>query len=86
MIKFTTEIGIKEGLHARPASELVKLCQKAVSDIKLAKGDNEVDPKSILGILTLAAKHKDVITVTVDGKDEEAISASLKEYLENSSH
>jgi len=83
MIKFTTTIGFEEGLHARPASELVKVCQKAKSDIKIIKGTVKVNPKSILGILTLGAAHNDSITIEVTGEDEVLISENLKTFFKS---
>ena len=71
MIEFLTTVDFEEGLHARPASQLVKLCQMAKSDIKIVKNTTQVNPKSILGILTLAAAHKDELKVILDGEDEE---------------
>lgn len=82
MIKFTTTVGFSEGLHARPASQLVKVCQKAKSDIKIIKETTEVNPKSILGILTLGAAHNDVINIEVSGEDEAQIASDLKAFFE----
>ncbi len=81
MIKFDTVVAFSEGLHARPASELVKVCQKAKSDIKIIKETTEVNPKSILGILTLGAGHNDSLSIVVDGEDEEEIAANLKAFF-----
>lgn len=50
IIKFT--VPFSEGLHARPAAELVKICQKASSEIIMKKGNTDVNPKSILGIIS----------------------------------
>jgi phosphocarrier protein len=82
MIKITTTVGFEEGLHARPASQLVKVCQSAKSDIKIIKGTTVVNPKSILGILTLGAAHNDVINIEVSGEDEEVVAQNLKDFFE----
>ncbi len=82
MIEFNTVVRFEEGLHARPASELVKVCQTALSDILIYKGEQSVNPKSILGILTLAAAHQDVLKVVVEGSDEVAVSQRLKEFFD----
>ncbi len=81
MVKFTTKVGFEEGLHARPASQLVKVCQSAKSDIKIIKETTEVNPKSILGILTLGASHNDEIIVEIDGEDEETVAVNLQEFF-----
>lgn len=59
-----------EGLHARPATTLLNVVKKFKSDILLKKGDMEVVAKSMLGILTLAAKCGDKVSVTIEGEDE----------------
>ncbi|HET7710965.1 MAG TPA: HPr family phosphocarrier protein [Thermoanaerobaculia bacterium] len=76
MIQRDLEIKNKLGLHARAAAKLVHTAAKFRSDIKVRKGDEEVDGKSILGILLLAAGKGSVVTVKADGADErEALDA-----------
>jgi len=73
------EIVNKLGLHARAAAKLVHTAARFKSGIKIRKGDEEVDGKSILGILLLAAGRGSVITVRAEGEDEaEAIEAIEK--------
>jgi phosphocarrier protein HPr len=66
------EIEIKNrlGLHARAAAKLVHTSARFKSEIKIRKGDEEVDGKSILGILLLAAGRGTTIRVSADGSDE----------------
>jgi phosphocarrier protein len=64
------EIKNKLGLHARAAAKLVHTAARFKSDIKIKKGDEEVDGKSILGILLLAAGKGAVIAIKADGEDE----------------
>ena len=79
MISKDIEIVNKLGLHARAAAKLVHTAARFKSDIKIRKGDEEVDGKSILGILLLAAGRGSVITVRADGEDEaEAVEAIEK--------
>ena len=70
MITRDIEIKNKLGLHARAAAKLVHTAARFKSDIKIVKGDEEVDGKSILGILLLAAGRGTTITVRADGADE----------------
>jgi phosphocarrier protein len=73
------EIKNKLGLHARAAAKLVHTSARFKSDIKIRKGDEEVDGKSILGILLLAAGRGTVITIKANGDDEaEAVEAIEK--------
>ena len=70
MIERDIEIKNKLGLHARAAAKLVHTAARFKSDIKIRKGDEEVDGKSILGILLLAAGRGSVITMKANGTDE----------------
>ena len=70
MITRDIEIRNKLGLHARAAAKLVHTAARFKSDIKITKGEEEVDGKSILGILLLAAGRGTVIAVKADGADE----------------
>ena len=67
MIEHEIEIKNKLGLHARAAAKLVHTAARFRSDIKIRKGDEEVDGKSILGILLLAAGRGTVITIKANG-------------------
>ena len=79
MIERDVEIKNKLGLHARAAAKLVHTAARFKSDIKIRKGDEEVDGKSILGILLLAAGRGTTIKVKADGPDErEALDAIEK--------
>ena len=64
------EIKNKLGLHARAAAKLVHTAARYKADIKIRKGDEEVDGKSILGILLLAAGRGSSILLKADGPDE----------------
>ncbi|MDH3298524.1 MAG: HPr family phosphocarrier protein [Gemmatimonadota bacterium] len=64
------------GLHARPAADIVKLTSRYASDIFLAKGDLEVNGKSIMGVMMLAAECGVVLRVSASGPDSvEAVEA-----------
>lgn len=79
MITRDIEIKNKLGLHARAAAKLVHTAGRFKADIKIRKGDEEVDGKSILGILLLAAGRGTLVTVKADGDDErEALEAVEK--------
>lgn len=65
------------GLHTRPSTEIVKCAASFNSDIRLIYQMNEVNAKSILGILMLAAAKGAKIQVTAYGEDAEEAVASL---------
>jgi phosphocarrier protein len=58
------------GLHARPAALFVQTTSKFKSKIKVLKGDQEVDGKSIMGLMMLAAEEGSTLTIRADGPDE----------------
>ncbi len=64
-----------EGLHARPAAKFVKLSNRFDSSIWVRRDDEEVNGKSIMGLMMLAAEQGAVILVSADGSDaEEALN------------
>lgn len=71
----------KAGLHARPAALFVQMANKFESQIKVAKEDREVDGKSIMGIMMLAAGKGTQIKVTATGIDEKAALERLEELI-----
>ncbi len=68
-VQRTVTVVHRQGLHARPAALFVQLANQFVSRITLKKGRRQVDGKSIMGLLTLAAKHGSRISIVVDGPD-----------------
>jgi len=76
------EIKNKLGLHARAAAKLVHTAAKFKADIKIRKGEEEVDGKSILGILLLAAGRGSVITVKANGDDEASAVDAIQELID----
>ena len=79
----SVRIGNKYGLHARPAAEFVKLAATFRADIFVRKDEPEVNGKSIMGIMMLAAARGTSITVRVEGEDETEAMASLGELITN---
>ncbi|HEX6808134.1 MAG TPA: HPr family phosphocarrier protein [Gemmatimonadaceae bacterium] len=66
----------KNGLHARPAAELVKTASRFQSEITMVRDDLEVNGKSIMGVMMLAAECGAELLVRADGPDaEQAVSA-----------
>lgn len=82
MIERTLEIKNKLGLHARAAAKLVHVAARFKCDIKIRKGDEEVDGKSILGILLLAAGRGSQIMVKANGDDETAAADAIEALIE----
>lgn len=71
----------KLGLHARPAAQLVKTASKFESEIFLRRDNLEVNAKSIMGVMMLAAEKGAKIMVIAKGKDEvEALRAMVEVF------
>jgi len=77
MIKKKVTIINKLGLHARAAVKFVNLANRFTSSVRIEKSGNEIDGKSILGILTLAAVQGSEIILIISGKDEQAALEAL---------
>lgn len=72
----TVTVPNKYGLHARPAAELVKLANRFQAEVWVGKEGLEVNGKSIMGVLMLAAERGSSLTLRASGDDaEEAVSA-----------
>ncbi|MDF1494811.1 HPr family phosphocarrier protein [Caproiciproducens sp. CPB-2] len=71
-----------EGLHARPASALLKVIKKYHSAVTLIKGDVKADAHSILGILSMQVSYNSKITIRVEGEDEADLMDSLIQFFE----
>jgi phosphocarrier protein HPr len=69
------------GLHARAAAKLVQTASRFRSAVKIRKNGEEVDGKSILGILLLAASQGTRIVVAVTGEDETEAFAAVEDLL-----
>ena len=64
------------GMHARAAAKFVHLATRFQASVRVARGARQMDGKSILGILLLAAACGTTVTITADGADEqEAVEA-----------
>ena len=77
MKEFKYVITDAEGIHARPATMLVKKAAGFKSDINIEAEGKKVNAKGVLGVMGLGAKKGAEITVTVDGEDEEIAAAEL---------
>jgi len=70
------------GVHARPAAEFVKTASKFEASIKVSKNTMEVNGKSILGVMTLAAECGSELLLRAQGEDAKAAIEALTEVLE----
>ncbi len=70
-----------EGIHARPAGELVKEAKNFTSAVKVTKGGKSADAKKIFGLMGLGVKQGEEIQVQIEGEDEEQAAAALEAFL-----
>ncbi|MDP1567379.1 MAG: HPr family phosphocarrier protein [Polaromonas sp.] len=77
MIKNSTTINNKLGLHARASAKLTKLAGSFACEVWMAKGERRVNAKSIMGVMMLAAGLGSMVEVETDGADEQAAMTAI---------
>ncbi len=83
MIERETEIVNRLGLHARAAAKLVHTAGRFTSQVMVCRDGEEVDAKSILGVLLLAAGQGSRVTVRCEGQDEEDAMQAVTTLIAN---
>jgi phosphocarrier protein len=83
VIKKQMVVKNKSGLHARPAALFVQVANKFDSRIIVKRDGEEVNGKSIMGILMLGAEKDSVIIIEADGEDAQAALAELEKIIAN---
>lgn len=68
----------KMGLHARPSAMIVQTVSKYESTVRIYKNDFEVDAKSIMGVMTLAAAHGSKLKFIAEGTDENEVISAIE--------
>ncbi|MGB9774289.1 MAG: HPr family phosphocarrier protein [Bacteroidota bacterium] len=82
MIEREVTIRNRAGLHTRPAATLVKLAAKYKSDFFIYKDGVEINGKSIIGVMTLAAEQGSKMLLRFEGEDEEEAAAAIVALFE----
>ena len=77
MIKISTTISNKLGLHARASAKLTKIAGSFPCEVWLSKGDRRINAKSIMGVMMLAAGIGSTIEVETDGAQEAEASTAI---------
>ena len=81
MIEREVIIKNKAGMHTRPASLLVKLAAKFKADFFIIKKGFQINGKSIIGVMSLAAEYGSKLTLRFDGPDEEKAADDVTNYF-----
>ena len=77
MIKTSTNISNKLGLHARASAKLTKLAGSFASEVWMSRGERRVNAKSIMGVMMLAAGIGSTVEIETNGPDEQVAMDSL---------
>lgn len=77
------EIINKLGLHARAAAKLIGVTTRFSADVSLIKEGREVDGKSIMSVMMLAASQGTILTIKTQGNDEEVALEAIEELINN---
>ena len=82
MIQHAVTIKNRAGLHTRPAATIVKTAARFESEFLIDKDGMEINGKSIIGVMTLAAEQGSTMVLKFDGVDEEAACAAIVDLFE----
>lgn len=83
MVSQKVTVSNPTGIHARPASVLVKVASKFKANVVLVKGDKRIQAKSILNLMAAAIKTSTDLIVECDGEDEAEALAAVVEAIES---
>jgi phosphocarrier protein HPr len=82
MIEKKVKIINKAGLHTRPAATVVKMAAKYKCDFFISRDGMNINGKSIIGVMTLAAEEGAELILSFNGEDEEAAAKEITDYFE----
>jgi phosphocarrier protein HPr len=82
MIECTVTIRNKTGLHTRPAATLVKTAARYKADFFIRKNAVEINGKSIIGVMTLAAEEGSTLDLRFEGPDESEAAQAIVDLFE----
>lgn len=82
MKEFTYTITDPEGIHARPAGELVKVVKGFECGVTITKDEKTVDCKRLLGLMGLGVKKDQEVILKFDGADEDAACEAISKFMQ----
>jgi phosphocarrier protein len=83
MIERELTVRNQAGIHTRPASMIVQTASQFDADVFLQRDNYEINGKSVIGVMTLAAEQGATLTLIVEGSDEEAAADALEDLFED---
>ncbi|MFS0559770.1 HPr family phosphocarrier protein [Terribacillus sp. 179-K 1B1 HS] len=81
MIQKTLRVTLDTGLQARPAASFVQQANRYSASVYVEKGNKSVNAKSIMGLMSLAIAQEELITLKIDGPDEEEAMEELAAFI-----
>lgn len=82
MVEREVTVRNRSGIHTRPAATIVKTAARFKSDFTIVKDDMEINGKSIIGVMTLAAEQGSRMILRFEGPDEREAAAALVDLFE----
>jgi phosphocarrier protein len=82
MIEQKVKIINKAGLHTRPAATIVKMAAKYKCEFFISRDGLNINGKSIIGVMTLAAEEGSELLLTFKGEDEQAAAKEIIDFFE----
>lgn len=83
MIEREVTVRNRAGIHTRPASMIVRTASQFDADVFIQKDDYEINGKSVIGVMTLAAGQGTTLTLIFDGDDEAAAADAVVDLFED---
>ena len=83
MVEQEVTVKNRSGIHTRPAASIVKLAAKFKSEVYLVRDGFQINAKSIIGVMTLAAEQGSKLILRLDGEDEEDAIRQLADLFAN---
>ena len=81
MAERSVQVVNRQGVHARPAAEIVKAASKFKSDVTIVRDDLEVNGKSIMGVMMLAAEQGSTLVLRAKGPDEDQAVDAIAQLI-----
>lgn len=81
MVEKILTVQNRAGIHARPAAIIAQTANKFSSEITLARDDAEVNAKSIMGVITMAAGYNTTLVLHADGPDESEAAETIEQLF-----
>lgn len=81
MIEIDLKVVNRAGIHTRPAASIVRIAAKFQCDVFLINDGFEINAKSIIGVMTLAAEQGSIITLRVNGSDEKSAAEEMEQLF-----